>query len=92
MDTGEGRFEQFDTKEKAEKAAELVQGLSPWKKRPSVFEVGEKVPIKESLFDVTKITSDELRLKLLPQPIDEDARKIHMEEMMRKAYKPTLAN
>lgn len=65
MDTGEGKFEIFESdKELKEKMHEL------WNRYPNhggVFKVGEEVELKGSRFRVKSVKPNELRLKLLPK-------------------------
>lgn len=61
MDTGEGRFREF------EKMEELPDLQSEHPNHGGVFTVGEEIELKGSRFRVKHISPKELRLKLLPK-------------------------
>lgn len=66
MDTGEGRFKQFDS------VSDLLRDIAPkddvpWESMDGVFSVGEKLTVKGSRFKVAKITPKKLILRLLPK-------------------------
>ena len=60
MDDGQGRFVQYDTVE------DLITD-NPNVEFKHVFNVGEVVQVKGSLFTVSKIINNGLKLKLLPR-------------------------
>lgn len=67
MDTGEGRFEQFEAyneKDLKQRMTEL-EGIYPG--HGGVFHEGEIVELKGSRFKISKIISNGLKLKLLPK-------------------------
>lgn len=61
MDSGEGRFEQFDREE------ELAELQESYPLHGGVFCKGEVVELKGSKFKIKTISPKELRLKLLPK-------------------------
>ena len=62
MDTGEGRLEFFKSME------EVHELRKKYPKSKEIFTVGEKLKIKESLFEVKDISPFGIKLKLLKQP------------------------
>jgi len=61
MDTGNGKFEKFDS------VAQLADLQKNYPKSGGVFEVGERTEIKGSLFEVKDISPFGIKLKLLPR-------------------------
>ena len=64
MDTGEGRFEELPTLN----AIEEMRRKYP--KSKGIFQIGEELEIKGSLFQVKDISPFGIKLKLLRQPAD----------------------
>ena len=64
MDSGEGRFIQ------AKSIGDLEKIREDYPKSKGIFEVGEEIEIRGSLFKVRKITPFYMQLKLLRQPAD----------------------
>ena len=64
MDTGEGRFDRFETMEELE--AERKRLVTAGKRVGGTFYIGQELEIKGSRFKVSKIIRDGLKLKLLP--------------------------
>ncbi len=62
MDTGEGRFKQFNN---TIENNELEKLKKRYPKHGGVFTVGEEVELKGSRFRVRSVKGDQLRLKLL---------------------------
>jgi hypothetical protein len=61
MDTGKGHFEQYQSMKN------LVDKNPFRDTRLGVFQKGEKLKIKGSLFEITQIIRGGLKLKLLPK-------------------------
>jgi uncharacterized Zn finger protein len=61
MDTGKGKFKEFQAME------ELENLKQEFPKHGGIFKVGEIVELKGSRFRVKSIKPTELRLKLLPK-------------------------
>jgi hypothetical protein len=61
MDTGKGYFEQYKS------LADLIEKNPDKDIRLKVFQQGETFEIKGSLFKITKIIRDGLKLQLLPK-------------------------
>jgi hypothetical protein len=61
MDTYKGYFEQYKS------MADLIKKNPDKDVRLGVFQEGEKLEIKGSLFKITKIIREGLKLKLLPK-------------------------
>lgn len=59
MDTGNGNFERFDS------VVQLADLRKKYPKSGGVFEVGERIEIKGSLFEVKDISSFGIKLRLL---------------------------
>ncbi len=62
MDSGEGNFKRF------EKTEELKSLQEEFQNHGGVFSVGDEIPIRGSLFKVSKITPKKLILRLQPKP------------------------
>ena len=65
MDTGEGRFEQFDSDDKEGFYKQLQEIENKYPKHKGVFIVGEELEIKGSRFRVKDISPFGMKLKLL---------------------------
>ena len=65
MDTGEGRFENFDSMEKLQEAYDDL--IKRYPKMGGIFQVGEEVEFKGSKFRISKIIQNGLKLELLPK-------------------------
>ena len=65
MDTGEGRFEMFESEEELKKNMHRL--FNEYPRHGGVFKVGEVLEIKGSMFRVKSVKPKELRLKLLPK-------------------------
>lgn len=66
MDTGEGRFEQFEDSPSLEMFEKQVEELrEKYPKSKGVFTVGEELEIKGSRFKVKDISPFGIKLKLL---------------------------
>lgn len=63
MDTGKGRFEQFESMEKLIEAKTRLEQLG--KTVRGVFAVGDKLEIRGSYFEVQEIWPKKMVLKLL---------------------------
>ena len=61
MDSGKGYFEQYKSIE------DLIEKNPGTDVRLNIFQKGEKLEIKGSLFVITKIIREGLKLKLLPK-------------------------
>ena len=76
MDSGEGRFEEF---EKPEQLADLQR---EYPLHGGVFKKGEILEIRGSKFKIKTISPKELRLKLLPKhskkPVDCECQPTHL--------------
>lgn len=66
MDTGEGRFEQFDSEEELRNKLADLRNQFP-RLNENSFRVGEEVEMKGSKFNVVKITPKKLTLRILPR-------------------------
>ena len=65
MDTGEGRFEQFSSKDHREFLEKLADLRDKYPKSKGVFTTGEELEIRGSRFRVTDISPWGIKLKLL---------------------------
>ena len=66
MDTGEGRFEQFDSEEEMRNKLAELRDRFP-RLNEFAFRVGEEVEIQGSKFKITRITPKKLTLRILPR-------------------------
>ena len=67
MDTGQGYFEPAEQERVNQYYRSIAQGKSPVEGVHSIFCLGEKVKIKESIFEVHSIGYNKLTLRLLPR-------------------------
>ena len=67
MDTGSGKFKEFDAKDEEEFEKKKLKLFEQYPKHGGVFKIGEEVELKGSRFRVKSIKPNELRLKLLPR-------------------------
>lgn len=67
MDTGNGKFKEFEAKDDEEFEEKKLKLFEQYPKHGGVFKIGEEVELKGSKFRVKSIKPNELRLKLLPR-------------------------
>ena len=65
MDTGEGRLEQVKGSIEVERLNQLAQMVKKYPKAKGIFQVGEELEIKGSMFKVSKIDQFGIRLRIL---------------------------
>lgn len=74
MDTGEGRFEQFDASSDEEVNEKLKILQKTYTRHGGMFRVGEELEIRGSKFKIQKLTPKKMVLKLLKKPDDWEER------------------
>ena len=70
MDNGKGVFKEIRFAEMTEKQRQIEKMREKYPKAKGIFEVGEKLVIRGSLFQVKDISPFGIKLKLLRQPED----------------------
>jgi uncharacterized Zn finger protein len=66
MDTGEGRFEQFDSEAELRDKLDELRRQFP-RMNEQAFSIGQEVEINGSKFRVSKITPKKMTLRILPR-------------------------